>query len=238
MGALELVAVLAAAILGGAVQTTLGFGGAFVLVPLLAVLRPELVPGAVLIGLLPSTALVTWTERRVLDRRSFATMAVWRIPGIAAGTAVVALASTRVLTLVIAAALLVAVAVVGGGLRVRRTPVTLGFVGVASGFTGTAAALGGPPMALAYSDEAGPARRATLSAVATVGVSLALVSLALTGGVGRQDLVPGALIGVGLLVGTVAVVPVMARFDDRLLRHGVLAWAGVGAVAAALRALA
>ena len=116
----EVVAVVvAAAVLGGAVQATLGFGGSFVLVPAVAVLVPEALPAAVLLGLLPLTTWVAWRDRAAVDRTAFVRISLARIPGIVAATAVVALAPERVLTFVIAGVLLVAVAATTAGWSIR-----------------------------------------------------------------------------------------------------------------------
>lgn len=238
MGPLELAAVIAAAALGGAVQATLGFGGSFIMVPVVAVVRPDAVPGAVLLGLLPVTLSVAWRDRGSLDRATFRTVAVARVPGILVGTAVVALVSTRSLTLVVSASLLLAVVAAASGWRVPRTDTSLRVAGVVSGMTGTAVALGGPPLALVFRDSGGADRRATMSAVFSVGIVIALTTLALAGEFGSGELGTGLLLGTSLLAGSVLAAPVVARASDDALRRAVLGWAAVGAVVAAVRALA
>ncbi len=233
----ELAVVLTAALLGGAVQATLGFGGSFIMVPAVAVLAPEALPGAVLLGLLPLTAWVAWRDRHAVDRGAFLSISIGRLPGIVAATAVVALAPERVLTLVIAAVLLVAVAATGAGWSITPTRTAQGLVGVVSGFTGIAAALGGPPLALLYRDASGADRRGTLSAVFTVGIVIGLAMLAGVDEFGRADVPTGLLLGVALTGGALLVAPVVRGFSDEVLRRAVLGWAAVGAVAALVRSL-
>lgn len=237
MTELELVALLVAAALGGAIQATLGFGASYTTVPVLALVAAERVPAAALVGLLPLTALIAWRERDAIDRSAFLRVAAGRVPGIALGTVVVAVASTTVLSLVIAATLLVGVVATVAGLHVPMTRRNLFAAGVVSGFTGTAAALGGPPLALVYHARRSDDRRATLSAVFTVGLVLALALLALSGQVAPADLTLGAGIGGALLIGAFAAVPLIRRLSEATVRAGVLTWAGAGALVAVARVL-
>lgn len=232
------VAVVLTAVAGGAVQATLGFGGSFVMVPAVAVLVPEALPGSVLLGLLPVTVWIAWRDREAVDRTAFIRISLFRVPGIVAATAVVALTTGRVLTLVIAAVLLAAVAATAGGWSIAQTRTSQGVAGVISGFTGIAAALGGPPLALLYRDATGANRRGTLSAVFVVGIVMGLAMLGAVGEFGRDDVATGLLLGAGLVGGALLVAPVVRGLSDELLRRAVLAWAAVGAVAALARSLA
>lgn len=235
MTGLEILVVVLSAVAGGAVQATLGFGGSFIMVPAVAVLVPEALPGAVLLGLLPLTAWVAWRDRRAVDRTAFVRISVGRVPGMAAATAVVALAPDRVLTLVIAGVLLLAVGATAAGWSVAPTRATQGVAGVVSGFTGTAAALGGPPLAILYRDAAGDDRRGTLSSVFALGIVIGLAMLATVDEFGAGDAPMGLLLGASLTGGALLMAPVVRRFSDDALRRAVLVWAAVGAVAALVR---
>lgn len=238
MSALELTAILLSAVVGGAVQASLGFGGSFIMVPAVAVLLPRALPGAVLLGLLPLTVWVAWRDRSAIDRSAFLRITVGRVPGTVLATAVVALAPQRVLTMVVAAVLLLAVVATAAGWSLRTTPATQGVVGLVSGFTGTAAALGGPPLALLYRDATGHGRRGTLSMIFVVGILLSLATLGAVGEFGTSDVAIGLMLGVSLLGGAFLMAPVTRHLSDDLLRRAVLVWAAVGAVAAVVRTLA
>lgn len=234
---LAAVVVTAGAALGGVVQGVLGFGGAYVAVPVLAVVEPRAVPAAVLLGFAPFLWLLAWRDRDAIDHAAFLTISVARVPGIALGTAAVALAPTTTITLVVAACLLLAVVATVAGWELRPTTTTRRVVGAVSGFTGTAAALGGPPMALLYHRAGAADRRGTMGAIFAVGVVVSLALLALVGELGSRHVPVAGLVAAGLLAGSVVAPRLNRLLPDETLRRAVLAWAAVGALVAGVRAL-
>lgn len=237
VGTAELVAVAVSAALAGALQSTLGFGASFTLVPALAVLAPELLPGAVIVAIVPLSALMIARDRRTIDAGAVGRVSLGRLPGIAAGGLVVAFLPSRWLTAVIAAVLLLAVGSVVGGWRLAVTRPREVLAGAVSGVTGTAAALGGPPLAVLYRESAGPVLRPTLAGVWLVGSVPVLLSLAAAGSLTARQATVGAGLGVAMVVGLTSAAPAVARLPDTALRRLVLGWAAVGAVLALGRAV-
>lgn len=229
--------VLLAALLGGALQSTLGFGASFTLVPALAVLAPELLPGSVIVAIAPMSLLMILRDRRGFDVGAVGRVSLGRLPGIAAGGVVVAVLPLRWLTVAIAVILLAAVASVAGGWRLEVTRPREVIAGVVSGVTGTAAALGGPPLALLYRESAGTTLRPTLAGVWLAGTLPVLLSLALAGSLTSRQALAGTWLAAAMVVGLTVAAPAVARLDDTVLRRLVLGWAGVGAVMALARAV-
>jgi uncharacterized protein len=234
---LELAAVLGAAALGGALQSTLGFGASFTLVPTLAVLAPQLLPGSVIVAIVPMSLLMIARDRRGFDARAVGRVSVGRLPGIAVGAVVVALLPLRWLTASIAVVLLSAVLSMAAGWHVEVTRPREVVAGAISGLTGTAAALGGPPLALLYRGTTGPVMRPTLAGVWLAGTGPVLLALALAGSLTGHQALVGVWLGVAMVVGLVLAAPGVARLDDALLRRLVLAWAAVGGLFALARAV-
>lgn len=237
MSPVELAAVVLSAVAGGAVQAALGFGASYIMVPMVAVLLPQALPAAVLVGLLPLTVWVAFRDRGDVNRTAFLRITAGRVPGTVLATVVVAVAPQRALTVIVAAVLLVAVGVASSRWTVPVTARSQGLAGLVSGFTGTAAALGGPPLIVLYRDSSAADRRGTLSTVFVVGILLGLTTLGIAGEFGRADLGPGLLLGASLLGGALLVAPVVRRLSDAWLRRAVLAWAAVGAAVALVRAV-
>jgi uncharacterized membrane protein YfcA len=226
-----------ATIAGATIQGAIGFGMNLVTVPVLALALPEALPVAVIVLGFGIAISMLRHEHHALDRAGIGWILVGRIPGTVCGALIVATVSISVLQGVVAVVVLVLVA---ASLLVPPLPVTRGTqltAGAVSGVTGTAAGIGGPPLALLYQHHPGPTIRSTLAAAFLFGTVLSFVTLALVGEAGVDQL----LLGVGLtplaLLGSVA----GRRFHDQLdrgwLRPSVLIFAAIAAATVLVDAL-
>ena len=153
----------AAVAFGATVQGAVGFGMALVAAPMLVLIRPELVPGPLLINGLALTLLVARRERDSIDLSGVKWALVGRVPGVALGALALTAVSADAMSLLVGLAVLAGVAL--GFARVKLSPdprVLLG-AGLLSGVFGTIASIGGPPLALVYQHEPGPRLRGTLA---------------------------------------------------------------------------
>ncbi len=229
--------VLVAAWLGGVAQSTLGFGAAFATVPALALAAPELLPGSMVVAVLPLSVAMVVLGRGGLDVGSLLRLTLGRLPGIAVGALIVAALPTRGLTVVIAVTLLLAVGSSAAGWELTVTGRRELAAGFLSGLTGTAVALGGPPLALLYRGRDGAAVRPTLAAVWAVGGVPTIIGLAMVGEFTRVQAQTGVALSAVLLVGLWTGTALVQRVADDRLRAAVLWWAGLGAVLALSRAV-
>ncbi|MGA2383143.1 MAG: sulfite exporter TauE/SafE family protein [Gemmatimonadales bacterium] len=186
---------------GALSQGTVGFGVGTIAAPLLLLIDPRLVPGPLLLTAFCLIVALTWREWRGIR---FGYLA-WSLVGRFAGTVVAALflrgiSEDRFETVLgIVVILGAAISAIGPEVRLTRT----GFLGAGalSGFFGTTAAIGGPPIALLYQREKGPVVRGTLSAFFVVGTAISIAGLAWAGKFGHTELqltpvlLPGALVG-------------------------------------------
>jgi len=132
----------------------------------------------------------------------------WGILGRLPGTFVALVVLTNVpekeMMLTLGALVLFAVALSASGMHVNPTRWTLLSAGALSGFMGTTASIGGPPIALLYQNAPGARLRATLSSYFALGTIMSLLALAAVGRFGRDEfwsalaLLPGVLIGFAL----------------------------------------
>lgn len=218
----QLLLVTMLALIGAAIQGTIGFGLGMMTAPLLSLVDPAFVPGPVLIATVPITIAAILRERGHVDVSGFAVAMIGRVPGTIAGAAVAAFASPRLLSALLGTAVLLAVASTASRRRVRATRTTLVAAGAASGLMGTTTSIGGPPMALVYQHAPPPVIRSTLAAFFAAGTSLAIVSLAVAGAIGRHELHLAAWLLPGTLVGYALSGPFARRLDPRQTRLGVL----------------
>ncbi len=198
--------VLAAAIvgLGATVQGSVGFGMALLSAPLLTLIDRRLVPGPLLVAALALTLLVVWRDRRSVDVGGVKWALVGRVPGTVVGALTLSLLPLHTLTLIFGGVVIAAVLMLAFGLPLKpKVPVLLG-AGLLSGFMGTTSSIGGPPVAMVYQHEKGPAVRGTLAGYFTFGASMSIAALAIVGRFGLRELgwalwlLPGVLVGFAL----------------------------------------
>src|SRR3954454_5635643 len=158
------------------VQVAIGVGVALIVAPVMALTAPDLLPGALLLLMLPLNAFVAWRERVALDWFG----AGWITAGRALGTfpglwILVAVSSSTLNLLVGAATLLAAVASI---VAPAFDPGRNAFIaaGAVTGITETATGIGGPPLALVYQHHAVASLRANVAVCFLIGE---LFSLAL-----------------------------------------------------------
>lgn len=225
--------VLAAVVvaLSAAVQGAIGFGLNLLAVPVLLLIDPSLVPGPMLVAGLALSLLVAGREAGAMDRGLG-----WAVLGLCPGTVLgllllvwVPMAALKVLL-----GLLVLAAVGLSALRwsPRRNKPALLAAGTASGFLGTAAAIGGPPLALLYADTPGPKLRSTLSGFFVAAAVLSLVALVLAGRFAGHDLRASLALLPGVVAGFVLSGPLRPLVDRRNGRPAVLGLSAVAALAA------
>ena len=186
---------------GSALQGSVGFGLGMLAAPILVLIDPKLVPGPLLCAALLLTLLVAFREHRAIDLHGVKWALAGRLPGTALGAVTLSLAPQRATTLLVGLMVLLAVVLVGSGIRLERSRAVLLGAGTLSGFMGTTTSVGGPAVAVLYHDAEGPRLRSTLSSLFIVGLVISLSALAFVGRFGQEEmrsalfLFPGVLLG-------------------------------------------
>ncbi|WP_034240382.1 TSUP family transporter, partial [Saccharomonospora iraqiensis] len=149
---MTLAAILAglAVFTGALVQGTVGYGMNLIAAPLLALVDPALVPVPLLVVALAHAVLSVVREREDTDWPGVRWAMLGRIPGTALGVLAVAVLAPGPFATVVGLAVLVCVVLSLVSWRPRPRPGPLLVAGIASGTFGTAASIGGPPLALLY----------------------------------------------------------------------------------------
>lgn len=219
-----------------AVHGAVGFGLNLLAVPLLLLVDAALVPGPALVAGLAIAVLVAGREMAAVDR-----LASWAVvglvPGTAAGLALLAVVPDRVLSLVLGLLVLVAVALSGARWQPTPSRPALLVAGTATGFPSTAAAIGGPPMALLYGRAGGARLRSTLSVVFVAASLVALGGLTVAGRFDSGDLTTSRVLLPGVLAGFLLSGPLRRRVDHGCTRPAVLTLSAVAALGAVLEGL-
>jgi len=207
------VASVLAVFVGSTVQGSIGIGLGLVAAPILALADPEFIPGTLTIAVLPLSFLIAWADREHVQWRDAGIALLGRMPGVVLGALVAVIVSDRMLAVLVAGAVLLAVA---GSLTTRRIPFndfTLVGAGATSGFTGTTTGIGGPPMALTYQHHDPATMRGTISAFFFVGALMSTVALWIAGEIGERQLQLSMLVLPAVLLGAAA-----SRIAQRHLR--------------------
>lgn len=162
-------------------QAVIGFGVSIVAVPFVYLVEPGLVPGPMLAVGLAISLLNLVGNRAGLALGELGRPLVGLVPGIAVGVSVLAWAPRAGISLLLGAAVLVAVYASVTQRNFLPGPRGLFFSGVASGFMSTTVSMGGLPMALIYQHVSGDRLRANLSGFFVVVTTASIVVLALVG---------------------------------------------------------
>jgi uncharacterized membrane protein YfcA len=231
------IVVAAAAVfaVGSFVQASVGFGAHLLATPVLALLDPDLVPGPIFVA---GTALVISTaarERSDIDWTAVGWGTVGRIPGAALGAVVLARVSDSALQLTVAIAILLAVVLSAGWLRVPANRPAIATAGSVSGFGATTAGIGGPPMALVLQTRPGPEFRSSMGAFFGLGTFITLPAIAAAGRLGQEEVVVGLAMLPGAALGFLASGPVRRFVDQGRLRPLILGLATLAALALIVR---
>ena len=234
LSGLEYAIALAAVAIGAIVQGSIGFGLNLLSAPVIAILNPHALPATLVLLALPLSATVSLRERHAIDMRPLRWMVAGALPGTVLGAVIVRVASGAELSVIVGA-----VAMVGVVLSVVTPPIhvdvgsatTAGFV---SQTFGTAASVGGPPVALLYQHHGGPIVRSTLGAFfATTGV-LSLIGLAAVGKVASWQLLLAVALVPAMATGFWLSRHLHGHVDRGVLRPAILvmsALAGAAAIA-------
>jgi uncharacterized membrane protein YfcA len=197
----ELLLASTVVLIGAAIQGSVGFGLGILAAPLLFLINPVLIPAPLLSAAVVLTLLTARRERHSIDFRGIAWAVIGRIPGSLIGAATLAVLPKRSMTLLVGALVFLSVAMIGWGPKIRRTRKSLLGVGTISGFMGTTASMGGPPMVMAYKEESGPRIRGSLAGYFVVGLIISLITLALVGRFGQKEIFAALVLVPGIVTG-------------------------------------
>lgn len=214
---------------GAAIQGSIGFGMGVFAVPILALIDPVFVPVPILLASIVLSISAFLRERTETNFRGAARVLAGRVPGAALGVWLLGVVSTDTLSLVIGVMVLLAVISFARGWHIPVSPFSEVATGVVSGALGASTAVGGPPVALLYSRNRGPAVRATLSAILMVGMTVNIVALGIGGFLTSESLLLAGILSGPTLLGFALSSWTKRRVDGTVLRRGILLASGFSA---------
>ncbi len=221
---------------GGVVQSTIGFGLAVVAAPFVVLLAPDLMPAALIVPSFALPVLQLSHGDRDIAWRPLGWAVAARTLMTPVGVAVVAVFPPRAIAALVGVLILVTVALSVWVLDLRATPRNAAAAGAVSGISGTAAAIGGPFLALVLQHERPQRVRSTLAAFFIAGSLLGLTGLFLGGELPRQQVVAGLVWMPFALLGYAVSGPIRARIDAEVFRRYVLGFCVLASLTVIVRA--
>ena len=239
VSAAEWFVIAATVVVASTIQGVVGFGANLLAVPVVALIIPSALPGAMVIPGVPMAIAMAVRERVHIDWRGSRFILIGRFPGTVLGVAVVALVSSEILAVVVGLIVIGAAALsaIAGHLHPGVTPTTATATGIATGVTGTAAAIDGPPLALLYQHDPPPVFRSTLATQFAIGTAFTLTGLLAGGQLHGWQVLLGVSLMPSFFVGLFLSQLIRPHVETRNLRPAVLTIAALTGAAAILRAI-
>ncbi|TWD83837.1 hypothetical protein FB561_5006 [Kribbella amoyensis] len=226
-----------AVLVAACVQGTIGLGLSLVAAPVVALLDPSLMPGAMLILGMVMPALTLAHEWRHVHWPQAGWLTVARVTTTPLGVLILAYLPERLIGAVVGLIVLIAVVLTAWRFEVRANRRNLVIAGAVAGVSATAASIGGPPAAVVLQHEQGPRLRATLAAFFLIGSIVSLVALEIGGRLTHHQLAYGASWIPALAIGFGLAVPLQRRIHGPRLRQAVLVLSAISSVVVIARSL-
>ena len=214
MSPLELLVANLTVVLGAVIQASSGVGGGFIVVPVLAMIDVQLIPGPVILGSLPLSAAMALRGRGEIDAGNFPAIMFGLVPGSLAGAFVLSRVPLEHAGVLFGCVVLAAAGASFGGLVVSVNRVSSFLTGGVSGLLGTSGGNGGVILALLYQHAPGPQLRATLGLLYFLASCIMLGVLAWFGRFGPLEIGMGLSLVPGFMLGFL-ISPRFARALDR-----------------------
>jgi uncharacterized protein len=224
--------VAAALVVGAAAQGLVGLGLGLVAAPVTMLVAPGLMPDLLLWLAMAFPVATLVREHGDIDWRVLRWALLARLPGTVVGVALVAAFTDAALGIAVGVMVLLSVLLTAHTVVVPVTRTTLSGAGFASGITGTATSIGGPPLALLLQHRAPLQIRTTLAVYFLVGAALSLVGLYAGGDLDPSVTLVALALSPTLLVGLGA-----ARLMQPYLPRAAVRWAVLGVCGASATVL-
>jgi len=224
-------------IFGSIVQGTIGFGLGLLSAPFIAIAIPEAIPVVLVMVAWPIGGVTAVREHHALDHFALRWMLVGAVPGTLIGLWIIHLASASTLGVIVGITTLAGVmaTMVSPPIPVNRTSACS--AGLIGNITGTAASVGGPPVALLFQHHGGPTIRSTLGAYFALSATLSVIGYGATGEITVDRLLLTLALLPAMLFGAWLSKHFHGLVDAGWLRPSVLVLSSVAGTIAILRGI-
>ncbi|KPJ95144.1 MAG: hypothetical protein AMJ53_03490 [Gammaproteobacteria bacterium SG8_11] len=229
---LDLITVLASfavIFFGAIIQAATGLGAGLLIVPFLALINMEFVPGPMIFASLVLSYLMAYRGRRHISTEQLIVVFIGLLAGMVAGAATLSAISMQHLGIIFGVCILGAVLVSALVTNYQFSPTHKIIAGALAGFMGTTAAIGAPVLALLYQFEDGKVIRATLGLIYFVSSIFMLLALHTAGHFTYADMILGIYLMPGFVLGYFFAGKIAQFLDRGYARPAVLAISAISA---------
>jgi len=222
-------------LVGAIVQGSIGFGLNLLSAPFIALVIPEALPATLVLVALPASITTVVREHHHLDLGTLRWMLVGAVPGTITGLLIVGHINGGDLAVLVGAITLVGVALSLLSRTIPVNPRTAVAAGFASNVFGTAASVGGPPVALLLQHHRGPVARPTLGAFFAISATISLIGYPIAGVITVDHILFALALAPAMAIGLWASRHLHPFVDGGWLRPAVLGLSAIAGVAAIAR---
>ena len=233
----QFVLTILAVVVGSVAQSTVGMGIGIVMVPVLAIIAPDLLPAMPLILASMLSVAMILRERGSMDLRGLPPLIIGRILGTAVAVGLLVLLTGPALEILFGVVILSVVLISAMRPAIEPTTSAKFAGGTASGLFATTAAIGGPPIAVLYQGRPGPEVRSTMGAIFAFGSVLSLLALIPAGRLRGDHFLLAALLLIPAAIGFAISTPLARFLEGRWFRPSLLLFAAAGGLMAVVRGL-
>jgi len=218
-------------------QVSIGMGFGMLASPLIALVKPELVPGSILAMGLFVAFTGAWRERKNISINELKLGVGGRIIGsIMAFGLLLLIPDVESFFVIFGVIMLLAIGMTAYGKKIPFSDKSLLNLSVVSGLIGSITAVGAPPMALIYHDKDPSVIRPTLNAFFFAGSVLGLISLGLSGWISVQDFIAAIIFIPAMFVGILISAP-FKKLPSELMSKLLLGLSAIASILLIFRGL-
>ena len=215
--------------LGALLQAVTGLGAGLIIVPLLALISVELIPGPMIFGSVILSALMAFFGRKNIDFSNIVVVLSGVLVGTIAAASFISMLTLDKLGLVFGLFILFAVLMSVHNPRFSLSSKGFATAGALSGFMGTSAGVGAPVLAMLYQNHTGSSIRATLAFLYLISSIMMMLFLSFAGRFGESEIVSGLFLMPGFVLGYFVSLKLVKFFDKTYARIAVLGLSSLSA---------
>ena len=237
MRVIDFVAANAAVLLGAILQASTGLGAGLIIVPLLALVSLDFIPGPIVLASVALSGIMAVQGRRSIRTSGLGLLCFFIGVGVVIGALSISAIPLQRAGIAFGVLVLIAVAISMALPNMPRNAPVIVASGTFAGFMAALSGIGAPLLALLYQSEEPRVLRATLGMVFTISSTAILICLHVVGRFGPHEAWLGLWLAPGYVIGFLIAQPIARKLNRDNSRRAVLIISTLSAVMLIVRSL-